>query len=132
MQAREIARSQWPGFFETFSRQHEQWLVTVEEMPGGEGSTCVEAHDLPLQGIFMDGHDETISIVLGDSADHQLTHTIAHPARVILEQTDTGVDQGIRINRDHDRATRVSFRSAMRPEEVDGFPRHGPTPSSSR
>jgi hypothetical protein len=120
MRAREIARSEWPDFFEAFSRQHEQWLVTVEEIPGGEGSTCVEARDVRLQGIFMDGHAEAISIVLGDSPDQHLTHTVSHPARVILEQTDAGVDQGIRINRDHDQATRVSFRSVVRPEEVDG------------
>jgi hypothetical protein len=128
MQAREIARTEWSSFFESFTRQHEHWLVTVEEIPGGEGSTCVEARDQSLRGIFVDGHDDTISIALGDTREDHLTHTIAHPTRVILEQTDAGVDQGVRINRDHDQATRVRFRSAVRPEEVDGLP-HATGPS---
>jgi len=122
MKTCEIARPEWSSFFRSFSRQHEDWLVTVEEIPGGEGSTCVEARDLPLQGIFLDGHDDTISIALGETREHHLTHTIAHPTRVILEQTDAGIDHGVRINRDHDQATRVHFRSAVRPEDVDGLP----------
>ena len=52
MHTHEIARSEWSSFFDGFSRQREGWLVTVEEIPGGEARTCVEARDLPLQGNF--------------------------------------------------------------------------------
>jgi hypothetical protein len=120
MHSREIERPEWRTFLDSFSRQHEGWLVTVEEVPGGEGSTCVEARDLPLQGISLDG-DGAISVAVGDGPGNHLTHTVAHPTRVIVEQTDAGADQALRINRDRDEATRIRFRSAVRPEEVDGI-----------
>jgi hypothetical protein len=121
MHTREIERRQWSDFLDGFSRQHEGWLVTVEDVPGGEGSSCVETRDLPLQGISID-RDGAISISVGDSADNHLTRTVDHPTRIIVEQTDAGGDHGLRINRDRDEATRVRFRSAARPEEVDGLP----------
>jgi len=121
MHTNDIAPSEWPTFFNSFSRQHEGWLVTIEELPGGEGSPCIEAHDLPLEGISFDRLDGSISIALGADADGRLTHTVHHASRVIVERTDAGADCGLRINRDHDEATRIRFRSAVHPEQVDGL-----------
>ena len=117
----EIRSSEWPSFFDTFSRQHYGWLVTVEEIPAGTGAGHVEARALPLQGVSANPRDATISIAVGAEADRHLTHTIANPTHVFVEWTAHGAERGLRIERQGGPATRVRFRAAVRPEEVDGF-----------
>ena len=39
---REIPRDEWAGFLDSFSRQHEGWLVRLE-VPGAEIGAQVEA-----------------------------------------------------------------------------------------
>lgn len=122
METQEVARSEWPSFFDAFSRQHESWLVTLEEIPGAASRAFLQAGGLPLDGIVADPDSRSISIMLGRLPDRHVTHTIDRPARVIVERTDDGIEQAVRIERDEGRMTRLSFRSAVRPEEVDGVP----------
>src|SRR5215216_5826603 len=51
---REIERPEWSGFFDGFSRQHEGWLVTVEQVSMPRGPSAVEARELPLEGVSAD------------------------------------------------------------------------------
>jgi Family of unknown function (DUF5335) len=118
---RDIAPSEWSSFLDTFSRQHEGWLVTVTDISSGGGSPRVEAREMPLQGIFVDPHDQSIAVAVGGSPEHHLTHTINRAARLIVEQSDSGADVGLTIERQSGRSTRLEFRAAMRPEEVDGL-----------
>jgi hypothetical protein len=120
MKEREIGASEWSSFLDSFSRQHEGWLVTVEEITGAGGGAGVAARDLPLQRVFMDSSEHSISIVVGRTDDH-LTHTISRPARVIVQQSDTGADRGLKIDRETGRSTQIRFRAAARPDEVDGI-----------
>jgi hypothetical protein len=120
METQEVARAEWPSFFGAFSRQHESWLVTLEEIPAPASRPFLEARGLPLEDIVTDRDSRAISIVLGRVPDRHLTHTIERPTRVIVERTDEGVEQAVRIEREHGPVTRLSFRSAVRPEEVDG------------
>jgi hypothetical protein len=121
METQEVARSDWSSFFGAFSRQHESWLVTLEEIPGSASRAFLEAGGLALEGILADPHTRAISIMLGRLPDRHITHTIDRPARVLVERTEDGIEQAVRIERDEGRVTRLSFRSAVRPEEVDGI-----------
>jgi hypothetical protein len=116
----EIERSQWSDFLDRFSRLHEGWLVTIEEIRTLDGTPAVEARALPLENVSAD-EDGTIAVSVGGKPDCHLTHLVSRAARLLVEQTDEGVDQAIRIERHHGPSTRVAFRSAMRPEEVDGL-----------
>ncbi len=67
MQTQKIPQSEWRTFFDTFSRQHEGWLATLEIL-GLDVGAQEEAHELPLAGVSLSsGGDETeaISIDLG-------------------------------------------------------------------
>ena len=78
MPTREIPRAEWNAFFETFSKQHEGWLATVEVL-GEEIGAQEEAHELPLVGITADlkGSDaDAVSIIVGKRAEDHITHTI--------------------------------------------------------
>lgn len=118
---REIERPDWSGFLDGFSRQHEGWLVTVEQVSTASSRPAVAARDLPLENVSADP-DGTISVSVGGTPERHLTHIVPRAARLLVEETDEGVDRGIRIDRNYGRSTRVVFRSAVRPEDVDGIP----------
>jgi len=118
---REIERPEWSGFLDGFSRQHEGWLVTVEQVSMPAGPSAVEARELPLEGVSAEP-DGTISVSVGGTPERHVTHIVPRAARLLVEETDDGMDRGIRIDRSSGPSTRVMFRSAARPEEVDGIP----------
>jgi hypothetical protein len=119
MKQHEIGPSEWSSFLDAFSRRHEGWLVTVEEVAAA-GGPRIEAREVRLQGLFIDPREQTVSIVVGSGTGDHLTHTIGHPARIVLEQSDSGRDEGLRIERQTGRSTHIRFRAPARPDEVDG------------
>jgi hypothetical protein len=122
MQTQEIPRSEWQAFFDTFSRQHEGWLATLEVL-GSDVGAQVEGRDLPLAGVSLSsGGDEveTISIDLGTTPDTHVGHTINHPTGVWLERTEEGANAALEIEATDGAKTLLRFRSAMPPEFVDG------------
>ena len=119
---REIPRNEWVEFLDSFSRQHEGWLVTVEVL-GAEIGAQVEAQELPLQGITADlkgGGEDVISIILGGGATEHVTHSITGPTHVRIEQTEDGADMTLQIESSDGVTTLLRFRSAVLPEMVDG------------
>ncbi len=67
MPTQEIPRQEWNKFFDSFSRQHEGWLVTLEIF-GPEIGAQEEARELPLEGISIasgTNEPEAIASVLG-------------------------------------------------------------------
>jgi len=87
MQTQEIPREEWNSFFNSFSRQHEGWLATLEILAANVGAQ-EEARELPLAGVSLSsGGDETeaISIDLGTKPDEHVSHAISEPTAVWLE-----------------------------------------------
>lgn len=121
MQTRQIPRSEWPAFLDTFSRQHEGWLVKLEIMNPEIGAQ-VEETGLVLEGL-TDEWDEvagnTIMIMAGNTPDDHVTHSINKPTEVSLEQTDEGADAALSIKSADGTTALLSFRSAVLPETVD-------------
>src|SRR5437763_4306744 len=118
MPTREIPRGEWNAFFETFSKQHEGWLATVEVL-GRDIGAQEEAHELPLVGITADlkgGDGDAVSIIVGKAAEDHVTHTIAQPAHVRLEQAENGADEALQFESAGDATTLLRFRFAMLPE----------------
>jgi hypothetical protein len=122
MPTQEIPRDQWKTFLDSFSRQHEGWLATLEVL-GTDIGAQQEARDLPLEGITAtsrDGAPETIAISLGKSAEDHVTHTITEPTRIWLEQTSLGANTALEIESADDVKTLLRFRSALPADMVDG------------
>lgn len=89
--------------------QHDHWLVSVD----GERDT------LPLEGITTRDDGNVVITLGGDISHHRRIVVDAKEVRV--EQQD-GVDQGIAIESTDGHTTRLTFRSPMPPELVDGLP----------
>jgi hypothetical protein len=122
MPTQEIPRDQWKTFLDSFSRQHEGWLATLEVL-GTDIGAQQEARDLPLEGVTAtsrDGAPETIAISLGKSAEDHVTHTITEPTRIWLEQTSLGANTALEIESADDVKTLLRFRSALPADMVDG------------
>lgn len=123
MKTKEIRKSEWPEFFDSFSRQHSGWLVTLEIL-GSDVGAQVEEHDLAFEGI-VDEWDEVqgnqIVLMMGAKPDDHITHAISRPTEVSLEQTDEGADAALAIKSADGITALVRFRSPMLPEMVDGI-----------
>lgn len=122
MKTKEIPKNEWPKFFDSFSRQHEGWLVTLEIL-GPDIGAQIEEHDLAFEGI-VDEWDEVrgnqIVIMTGVQPEDHLTHSISRPTQVRLEQTDERADAALEIKSADGVIALLRFRSALLPEMVDG------------
>jgi hypothetical protein len=122
MKTKEILKSEWPEFFDSFSRQHEGWLVTLEIL-GSDIGAQVEERELAFEGI-VDEWDEVqgnqIVIMMGTRPDDHITHAISRPTQVSLEETEEGADAALAIKSADGVTALVRFRSPMLPEMVDG------------
>ncbi|HEY0323119.1 MAG TPA: DUF5335 family protein [Pyrinomonadaceae bacterium] len=119
---REIPREEWAEFLDSFSRQHEGWLVTVEVL-GEEIGAQVEAEGKPLGGItaeLKDNGEDLISIIVGLTPAESVTHNITAPTHVRIQQAENGADMALQIESSDGATTLVRLRSAMLPEMVDG------------
>jgi len=121
MKTKEIAKNEWPEFFDNFSRKHEGWLAALEVF-GAEIGAQVEERELAFEGI-VDEWDEVqgnqIMIMMGAKPDDHITHSISRPTQVGLEQTDEGADAALAIKSADGVTALLRFRSPMLPEMVD-------------
>ena len=122
MPTRDIPRAEWVAFLDSFSRQHERWLITIEILTSGLGAHR-EVRDKALVGISADlkgrGAD-SISIIAGDRPDDHLDHIVSRPRRVAVEETEEGAHKGLRIESEDGETTLLLFRSPVLPETLDG------------
>jgi len=123
MQTTEITRTEWPAFFDSFSRKHLGWLATLEIL-GPDIGAQVEERELAFEGI-TDESDEaegnTIMIMTGGKGRDHITHTITRPTEVSLEQTDEGADAALAIKSEDGLTALLRFRSPVLPEMVDAM-----------
>ena len=123
MQTKEIPKNEWPKFFDNFSRQHEGWLVTLEIF-GSELGAQVQERELAFEGIVDEWdeiHGNQIVIMVGEKPDDHITHSIARPTQVSLEQTDEDAHAVLAIKSADGVMALMRFRSQMLPEIVDGL-----------
>lgn len=120
MSTQEIPREEWTNFFDSFSRQHQGWLATLEVL-GSDIGAQQEADQLPFEGISLSSDDEEAAVLInvGKSVDH-VSHSIRQPKHVWLQRTPEGANESIEIEAEGDSKTLLRFRSPMLSEFVDG------------
>lgn len=122
MPTQEIQRNEWVSFFDSFSRRHRGWLVTVEIMDPEIGDQT-EARDLPLEGITAELNErgtDQIEIIVGNQADSHVSNSVVAPKQVWLKSSNAGADEVLEIKRENGTVL-IRFRSAVLPELVDGL-----------
>ena len=119
--AAEIAHNEWAEYLDSFSREHLDWLVTVE-VRSPEGRLIV-VEERPLKGVSLD-HAESLErayVQVGSGPEAHMTHMVERPIRVVFKQSQAGEHQGLEIASANGTTTVIRFRSAMRPESLDGI-----------
>lgn len=116
----EIPYGEWLSFLDSFSRQHEDWLVTLEVLEN-QGGTRVEAENLKLEGITPEHSEDhhRISIAMGKAPDDHLTHFVSDPKRLLLLESRSGGHVGLEIEGADGSRTLVRFLGPAKPENLD-------------
>jgi hypothetical protein len=116
----EIAHNQWMEYLNSFSREHLDWMVTVE-IRSPEGRLMI-VEERPLKGVSLDRAEavERAYVQVGDRPEAHVTHKVERPIRVTFKQSQAGEHQGLEIASANGTTTVIRFRSAMRPEALDG------------
>ena len=96
MQTKQIPKSEWPAFLNSFSSRHEGWLVNLEVI-GPDIGAQVEGTALVLEGLTDEVKGNTIMIMAGNKPDDHLTHSISRPTELSVEKTETGEDVALSI-----------------------------------
>jgi hypothetical protein len=119
MDTRDIPREQWIRFFDDFSKQHEGWIVTLEEISPELGDQEVAA-GLPLIGISADLKDgeNRIEIIAGAEPEAHVTRIIEKPKRVWLKESQEVAHEAIEIESEDGTATLLRFWH-VHPEQTD-------------
>jgi hypothetical protein len=121
MTIRNIVRDSWREELDSFSRQHEGWIVSITTR-SPRGDVAVAAHDVPLQGVSSASpRSDEIAINVGDSRSH-LTHEVREPVALQIDLTARQAERALIIQGSDGTTTTIEFRSPLRPEEVDGAP----------
>jgi hypothetical protein len=118
---RTIPRNDWRGELDSFSKQHEGWIVSVR-VAGADGAVQTEARELPLQGVSADSPaSNCVDIMIGERPKSHVTHVV-NPVDVSIDLTDEGAERALRIRGADGSTTTIEFRSPMRAADVDGMP----------
>ncbi len=116
----------WAEFCRNFTRQHRGWLVTVEhgaaggEVRGSDRSSppIAEFRSLELAG---NGPRRQLYITTAGRPGAEQLSTVRQPVRIWFEQTQTGGHRGVRIEGSAGETLVLRFRTAPRPETLDGL-----------
>ena len=118
---RRIPQAEWRQFLDGYSRAHDRWIGTLEARTADQ-HFAVEHSGTPFHGVFLDPFkDGDAIIVLMDGGC--AAHVVKHPTSVEVEETPEGRHVGLMIQGEDANAARLRFRTAARPEQVDGMPR---------
>jgi hypothetical protein len=113
----EIQRGEWTRFFNSFSKQHQNWLIIVEVNDTGNPKILVKS--LPLRGISSDGSNG-INLIMGNE-NEEFEHNIVGIESITLEQTNEGAHKELMIKSENGTVTVLRFLSVALPETVDGI-----------
>ena len=115
----EVPFEDWGAFLDTFNRQHEGWLVTIEI--SSPAAAQVAARGRRLVGVTVDRYRGTQSAYIdtGDDEGSQLTHAVTGAVRMVFLRTKSGGHRGLEIVSGDGTITRILFRSAALPEMLE-------------
>lgn len=121
LRTRRIPRHQWSEELDSLSSSHEGWLVRVQvTSPNGDVQTA--ARDIPLRRVSaIDDGDPAVEVDVGREPAAHVTHQVVQPVEILMEETDTAAVSSLVVRSADGTRTAVEFRTAMRPEEVDGL-----------
>lgn len=99
METREIPKSEWKEFFDSFSRRHHGKLMNIDSV-GGKAGLQRAARNLPLIGLVVQTRpdDETdVEVILGNTLRTYQSHTVFNARHVRVAQWDNNCPVSLEI-----------------------------------
>ncbi len=119
MTQEDINRNEWAAFVESFGREHQDWLVSVEVVHQNGAKEIVE-HDAVLENIAASPGGrvpEKILISLTKTEDEKQVHEVPRPDAMRLERNDRGADDSLIIESDNGDTTTICLHAPQLPDE---------------
>ncbi|HKB09431.1 MAG TPA: DUF5335 family protein [Vicinamibacterales bacterium] len=116
-----IAPDRWRSELDSFSRQHEGWIVSLTTRTA-DGTVGVQARDVPLEGVSQASPDADDIVVQVGGSDGHMSHEIRGVTAVTIDMADDRARRALVVDSRDGTQTTIAFRSPVRPEEVDGLP----------
>ena len=93
MKSVSIERSEWPRFAATFSREHDEWVASLQV----RDQTTLE--ERPFHGLAFEARPgrETAILIFGNAAEEHMAHIIEHPRALTLARSDDGSTASLTI-----------------------------------
>jgi hypothetical protein len=116
-----IPREEWPRFLDSFNRQHEGWLVTVEVF-GPDVPLQTKTRESPFEAVMLEPDEskgDQILILVCGVTGKELAHTVNIPVSLLFHEKDEGAPQGLDIDSEDGKTTVLRFSSLARPEMLD-------------
>jgi hypothetical protein len=118
MCTQQISRAEWKKFFHDFSRFHQGWILSLDVFSQEFGAQ-IGTRGIPFEGMVVEESSDgkaNIELILGNTPDNHLTHTIASPTRVRLESL--GENEVLQIEAENNITHLMSFHRSMLPAKV--------------
>lgn len=117
-----VPHKEWITFIEDFSRSHHRWYASLIQR-ATEGDHLI-AENMPLTGVAIitdDKNGNSLVITLGEGPDNMFRHVLKGPVGISYEETESGAHNALNIECKDGSFTVLKFRSAARPEMLDGL-----------
>lgn len=118
MNRRSIPPREWPAFLKRFGLRHRSWLATVEEWPRSSPE-ITRVSDRPLLSLDAEHAGHEVRAVVIRFCDTPDGLRIVGPQALRVDETPRGEEVGLDLETDTG-VTRLRFRAAALPEELDG------------
>jgi hypothetical protein len=112
----EIPNEEWERFLESFSNQHQGWLASVVKIADQQAS--MQAIACRLLRITSEPSQIRLSMECEGGKPQQ--DLVRNPERLIFKRDEQGAHQGLDLVASDGSMTSLRFRSAARPETLDG------------
>jgi hypothetical protein len=123
-----IPREEWPKFLDSFNRQHDGWLVTVEVF-GPVVPLQTKTRESLFEAVMLEPDEskaDQILILVRGVAGRELAHTVKAPISLLFHEKDEGAPQGLDINSEDGETTVLRFSCVARPEMLDAVVSEAP------
>ena len=115
MTLRNVPQSEWPVFFERFSRQHAGWRASLHGLVAGTPVTRIPS--IALRSISIER--AASGLVLRLEFVNGVSLCALQPC-VVRVQTDDGAARALEVEMAHRGFIRLAFRATALPEQLDG------------
>jgi Family of unknown function (DUF5335) len=107
----EIPSTSWFQSLESFTKQHEGDVVTIEVLASDLGDQY-EAEQVPFAYVEYDKHDDAVNVAVGGRDGRYpvvLRHTVEHPSRVVISNPESDGESTIEVTATDGVQTLITF-----------------------